>query len=750
MTNRRWIEVVGLAVCAVALTALGLQAGSWTIDGDFDDWIGAAVVADPIGDSGGGSDLGEIAVCCTEDSFYAMVEIHTTVQGSFQLLLYFNKPPTHQLRISISEPPQMTLSAIDGERFRALIHGGEVASGPDGIELRVPLDALDSACPVQVGVRLLNLEDAAADASIDESGVIPVPSPEPHDTHSDDPPASSATEPTAPSFLDLDLPPLSAGPLPDGVSVAGGWTAETFIPSNGLTAPCRLALSSFGELLVNEVRGDTITRIGRDGSLSSHADCANLIVFYYAIDAADNIYVQSQTSDSTGSLYRFGPAGNRVTMVLNSPLLYSGQAMMLAASPQGDVYLQSFGTGTDPTTGAPTTRWMKVDPSGTLTVLDEAIADPYQALQFAPDGTLYGTVSRRIFRVDLDHGTRLETVFDPQISCPELDMGFLASCGLDIGDDGSFYLNDADTAYRIAPDGTAAVLGTDFVSLQGIVVDDAGAVYVASRFDNGIYRIADGRIDVIVPPNNLTTPQAMAFAPNGDLYVCEDEAVVVGRYRTDGSLVNTYEAIVTQPPVADIVVDAAGVAYVTEAEPAWPSQLVALPPDGTEKIVVSDALKEPSGIALIDDVIYVAEFGGNRISIVDRDGTVIPLVEDLHCPHAMTSTPSGELLVLMKEPESAGEGHWICRVDLDGRVEHIAPGRGLFCLHVMQDGTMLAGTSGTRPGQGQLLEIRPDGGREIILSGLYSVSGIAEDVMGRIYISDDFMNVILRLQRDDL
>jgi len=43
--------------------------------------------------------------------------------------------------------------------------------------------------------------------------------------------------------------------------------------------------------------------------------------------------------------------------------------------------------------------------------------------------------------------------------------------------------------------------------------------------------------------------------------------------------------------------------------------------------------------------------------------------------------------------------------------------------------------------------IRSDGEREVILSGLYSVSGIAQDTAGRVYVSDDFQNVILRLQR---
>lgn len=743
VSNRKCLVVLAWVTLAITVIFAPVTSTGVTgvmIDGDDADWDSYPISYEST-QTHLGTVISRIKLFRNDGALYLLLEIEGPWLAGYRVLLDINKPGEYQVSIEYSDSPMAELSRIEGERFAPVGSAGDVAFG-EVLEVRIPLSALEGTIPQRLNVRLIDGDDEAN--TLSDSGLIVVPVVDEAEPYYLKMGTSSAD---APSFLEVALPSLTPAPVDPRVHIAEGWHAEEFIPPNGLTAPARMAFTTGGDLLITEVRGWSISRLTADGELSTFVELPGIPIFFFAIDGEDNVYVY-RSEDRAGTLYRIHPDGEKDLLVWRSPSLASGMgvAVAMAADAVGNVYIAFSESG--PGVDSSLLRWVQVTPGGAINIKNPDFSiQNVHALEFDKEGNLYAATCREVYRVDPETGDILEEIFDAK-DFPELGFRCTSAYGMAIGEDGSIYLTDWSSAYRIDRNGQVSVLGRDFNRIEGIAVDREGSVYVASRVDGGVYRILEGRIEVAVPPNFIATPQAMAFSPTGDLFVCNDEGVVVGQYGPDGEFIAFYEALVTQPPLAAITVDTDGDVYVAEAEPGWPSQVVVIHPGNPQKQVVTDAVVKPAGVVVRDGILYVSEHDANRISTISEDGNVTPYFTGVNLPGPLAVDPAGNLLVLAKLPADASATRSVVRISPDLKAEVVFTHADLASLAVLLDGTILAGTAGWRIGDGTVYVIDPSGRASVLLSGTTSAAGIAVDREGRIYVSDEVENRILRLMRE--
>lgn len=188
--------------------------------------------------------------------------------------------------------------------------------------------------------------------------------------------------------------------------------------------------------------------------------------------------------------------------------------------------------------------------------------DSPRGVAFDADGNLYvaDRLNNRVQKVTPDGttttvagnggtGTELDELDDP--------------LGVAVGPDGSLYVADTgnDRVVKIAAattDGTGVIVagnggtGTELDELQrpsGVAVDSSGNIYVADTDNARVVKIAAATTDgtgVIVAGNGgsgaeldeLSFPEAVVVAPNGDLYVVDTgnaRVVMIAAATTDGT-----------------------------------------------------------------------------------------------------------------------------------------------------------------------------------------------------------------------
>lgn len=545
---------------------------------------------------------------------------------------------------------------------------------------------------------------------------------------------SKGTPPTTtisvaiPSFEDLVIPDLPIPALDPSIEVADGWEASYLIPSNGITTPSNIFINAEGTLVVNQVKGFEISTITLSGEISRLAYFEGIPIFTFAFDG-ENAYVYNITS-TYGSIYKVDKEGVVTTLVDESPVLPSGMSV-ITASQQGEVYLVVG------------TTLFKVSASGEIVTINESM-ESFQQLVFDSTGELFGVQNNRIYKINKSTGEASDLIYDGNQD-EAVGMKYVPHCGLTVDTQGDFYTVDGfGKVYKITRSGEATILaeGFDDCFLQGVAVDEDGAVYVVSRRNNGVFRIFEGVIECVVVPNFLTTPQALALNSNKELYVCEDEAVSVCKYSSEGKFITLYNAVVMQAPLADIAIDQNDNVYVSEAEEGSsnPSQLVVLEVGATEKKVVVE-MSDPSGLAFYNNELYVAEHGADRISIVTPEGEVTPYVTNIDRPQFMDFDTAGNLYVVTGGLQS------IDKVDSAKVVTRVYSGSNLGGIKITEEGDILVGKQGFTPGEGMVLSITENVAETELISGLTSVVGFDVDQDGVIYLSDEILNVLIKLEK---
>jgi sugar lactone lactonase YvrE len=215
--------------------------------------------------------------------------------------------------------------------------------------------------------------------------------------------------------------------------------------------------------------------------------------------------------------------------------------------------------------------------------------------------------------------------------------------------------------------------GTALGQGYGVAVDANGNVYIADASDSLIEKVTPAGILSIVAgvqgssgaptpgqatSSDLDSPDGVAIAPNGDLYIADTDNSLVEKVTPDGTLSviagdGSYSTPTPGPatssPLGDIegvAVDQAGNLYI--ADPSY-DVVEKVTPDGTLSIFAgtpgSDGYPTPGPAAdtMLDEPEGVAVDSSGNVYIADYDNSLVEKV-----------TPSGTLSIFAGTPGSSG------------------------------------------------------------------------------------------------
>lgn len=252
------------------------------------------------------------------------------------------------------------------------------------------------------------------------------------------------------------------------LTVEPGWTAEVVASEkDGFDSPDGL-LWADGALYVADEGGSAIRAwrpgarpvllAGSEAGLASPEDLVR--------DSAGNVYF---TDDTRGGLWRIDSAGHTTALVAPGRELPSTEGIGL--SPDGDLVVGD----------APGHRVLKVRPDGTHSVLigpEKNISKP-ESFAFDDSGNLYIADNRDyiLYLLRPDGGLH-RAIADRSGFSPES----LTFAG------GALFITDSDNArlFRYTPDdglNVVAVFGGTLANIQGIAVDEQGALYLSVQSD---------------------------------------------------------------------------------------------------------------------------------------------------------------------------------------------------------------------------------------------------------------------------
>ena len=241
---------------------------------------------------------------------------------------------------------------------------------------------------------------------------------------------------------------------------------------------------------------------------------------------------------------------------------------------------------------------------------------------------------------------------------------------------------------------------------RGITVDDAGNIYIADTNNGRVQKFdANGKFLLVFGEKGknagqLSEPNGVAVDRTGRIYVTDANRHRLLRYSPDG----TYEKEWSGPPgdfygPRDIVFGPNKLLYIIDQ---GGTRIARLDPATDEFTAWGSAgsgegqFKEPTGIAVVNGKIYVADSGNNRIQIFDLDGKFAGVVEipawelnDRHYPDIVFDSVTKILYV------TNGRANEILAFTVDGKP---AEGFKSDSEHVLDNpsGIVITGTGSER------------------------------------------------------
>lgn len=254
----------------------------------------------------------------------------------------------------------------------------------------------------------------------------------------------------------------------------------------------------------------------------------------------------------------------------------------------------------------------------------------------------------------------------------------------------------------------------------------------------------------------LSSPDGLAFAPDGVLYVAEETAGQVSRVDPNGIITPVIAGLDSPEGIA---FDQAGNLYVVED--VENGRLLCVDPGGGQEILAADR-DAPEGVVWSHDgYLYITEsnvqFTDNledmrtRVTRVSQGGEVAVICEDI-VPYSYSGITLGAdgLLYVSNEtsmnffPESVFQ---VTPVISGARTlfvsdlvapegQRFAPGGG-FPLYVVEEDL--------GDGQGRVSVIQADGTHQPFCTGFYAIEDVALDGYGNLYVSEDTTGTIVKI-----
>jgi sugar lactone lactonase YvrE len=510
----------------------------------------------------------------------------------------------------------------------------------------------------------------------------------------------------------------------------GDYLAEWFVAPGAFNMPSAVLVAADGGLYVHSVRSNKLYDVDMEGVVTHLADA---FAYQTDIDAEGNIYLHY-----FGRITRVSPEG-AVDVLVEDQRLWVECEDGFGIGPDGNLYISC----------GHTSELAQITPQGNIVRVGENIPLLVD-LQSTPDGRLLGAAEPSdIYEISLQ---------DFSLSLFGSVRGDISPGGLAVDDDGYVYVSTGSRSvegkiFRFEPEGGEPVLCAEvpFNGLSGIQwLPDTGEIVGGQLRVGGVVAVGpDESYREIVPGNGIITPMGLAFSPCGELAIANDDGGMMTLADPTGEISWLMDYISFIPPLSFIAFDPNGTMYVTESEPRIePKRLSKLPPGSSGLITVTHA-DMPSGLVRrADGVLIVSETNTGRILQINPDGSKKVLAEGLRYPQALVLDSQGNLYIGVGNPLEftptvpnpvPHESDTILRLSSSGEIATIARLQGVMGLAISPQDDLFASVGE------DVVRITPDGDPSVFASGFAHAVGLAFDLAGSLYVSDEVLNGIVRI-----
>lgn len=530
----------------------------------------------------------------------------------------------------------------------------------------------------------------------------------------------------------------------DPQAVLPGYDIETVVPG-GPNTPSDVTVTADGKIYLAAVRSWHIYELSESGDLSDFADRG---VYSLQAGSDGNLYGYFMPGSPKGEVYKFVPGGSISSTIGYLPTTNCESTLAVGPAPDLDLWIGYNGChGTSMTDGA----LIRMTQAGAVFTVTAGLGY-INGLDFDTAGRLFMTSGNQLFQVSTSDGdlTLLATL-------PEA----ASHHGLVAAQDGSKYITTAswnptidpyDRIYKVNPTGAVSLLAElPAGCLQGLAQEPDGDLLGTMRCTAALYRIhLNGQWETLLPGNGMATPQAMALNQAGELLVNNDESGGITKIQNSRGQF-FYSGISYIPPYAFMAFLPSGDFYYSEAAPGFTPHLSRISPWG-EATQVTGALGWPSGLAFNPSgQLFAAEYMTGTISAVSPSGARTPFVFGLTRPQPLAADNVGNLyvgdysgtLINPTEPAENPGTNRIWKVDASG-VKTLLLDRVVQMIAVSPTNDLfLSGPVGEYYYGVQ--RVNADSSLTPIAVGFLNPVGLAFDVAGNLYVSDDQENSIVRI-----
>jgi sugar lactone lactonase YvrE len=428
-------------------------------------------------------------------------------------------------------------------------------------------------------------------------------------------------------------------------SVAAGWRLDVITPPSRLGGSNGMTIGPDGRLYVTQVFFSQITAI--DIETGEHAVFSPLGSGIAGPD--DAIF------GADGTCFATEPMFGRVTAraadgsyrVVAADLPAANGCTMDHAGKR--LFIDEFRPGG---------RLLEVDPAGVTPprVLLEDLAGP-NAPAMGPDGKIYfpQVFADQVWSYDLETGEARLAV-----------DGLARPTAVKFDSRGRLVTSEAAggriTAIDLAT-GAREVLADVPLGIDNVSVGADDRIFVSHYVDGRVAEETAGRQRLLSPPG-LLGPHGLAVDTDGSLLFAD--GLSVGEV-IDGEHHRRIRLLVDLPTLAlGVVPFGDGLAVIGAA-----GEVLGYARTGGEPAVLAEGLVDPTTVRLADDRLLVAERSAGRISAVDRDGRVSPVLDGL---------PGAASFDLLDGGYAVSAGAVVLLIDADGnerRVEGFGDAQGV-------------------------------------------------------------------------
>jgi DNA-binding beta-propeller fold protein YncE len=254
----------------------------------------------------------------------------------------------------------------------------------------------------------------------------------------------------------------------------------------------------------------------------------------------------------------------------------------------------------------------------------------------------------------------------------------------------------------------------------------------------------NGAVREIVPGNAIVTPCGLAFSPCGELAVSCEEGGMMVLVDPAGRASWFFDYGHYDAPTAFVVFAPNGTLYANgELTPGQPVRVIQLRPGGVlETFAAADvpcgAVRRPDGS------LVVSECAAGRITELSPDGSRTILVQGLKYPQSLALDAQSNLYVVtggVLAPHGGCPlwGDTILRISPQGFATVVARFERVSGLAVAPLGDLFVGIGGG------VAVITQDGSAKEFAPFFPDPRGIAFDLAGNLYVSDNSLNGIARI-----